>query len=94
MPSRDTCAKVWSEKKFTHVFVNIHKSTCNFLKTFNSTKSRHPKDSKMVRHFIFTKKMSSIVGTGSRNFFSDFTNFVNFFREIKCQNGDLGKVQT
>ena len=61
--------------------------------SFKSVKSRHSELSKMVRHFIFTEKMTPIVGTGSRNKNSDFTNFVKFFCEIKVPKWQSRKSQ-
>ena len=55
--------------------------------------SRHPQNSKMVRHFIFTEKMSPTVLTGCRNFFSDFTDFVRFVSQIKVPKWQIQKGQ-
>ena len=85
--------KVWSEKKFPHVCRYYMNSFSFCENSFKSVKSRHSELSKMVRHFIFTEKMTPIVGTGSRNKNSDFTNFVKFFCEIKVPKWQSRKSQ-
>ena len=93
MSYAEIVCKVWSEKKFPHVCRYYMNSFSFCENSFKSVKSRHSELSKMVRHFIFTEKMTPIVGTGSRNKNSDFTNFVKFFCEIKVPKWQSRKSQ-
>ena len=71
--------KVWSEKKFTHVFHNYDFSVCPIWKIVLLPKNIEIENSKMVSQAYIVLKMSPTDAILMKNENCNFTKFVNFF---------------
>ena len=68
--------KVWSEKKFTHICMYYTNSARVCVKSLRSAKSRHSKDSKLVRQVHIIEKILSETMSEQKNFFCENAIFV------------------
>ena len=71
--------KVWSEKKYTHVFHNYVFSVCPIRKIIFIPKNIEIENSKMVSQAYIVLKMSPTDAILMKNENCNFTKFVNFF---------------
>ena len=69
-------SKVWSEKKFTHICMYYTNSARVCVKSLRSAKSRHSKDSKLVRQVHIIEKILSETMSEQKIFFCKNTIFV------------------
>ena len=68
--------KVWSEKKFTHICMYYTNSARVCVKSLRSAKSRHSKDSKLVRQVHIIEKILSETMSEQKIFFCENAIFV------------------
>ena len=68
--------KVCSEKKFTHICMYYANSGRASVKSLRSAKSRHSKDSKLVRQVHIIEKILSETMSEQKNFFCENAIFV------------------
>ena len=68
--------KVWSEKKYTYIFIYYANLDCLSEKSFKSAKSTHTKDSKLVRQVHIVEKLAPGSMIYHKNYFWEITNFV------------------
>ena len=68
--------KVWSGKKYTHIFIYYANLDCLGEKSFKSAKSTHTKDSKLVRQVHIVEKLPPGSMIYNKNYFWEITNFV------------------
>ena len=69
--------KVWSEKKYTHIFIYYANLDCLGEKSSKLAKSTHTKDSKLVRQVHIVEKLPPGSMIYNKNYFWEITNFVN-----------------
>ena len=85
----NSSTKVWSEKKYTHIFIYYANLDCLGEKSFKSAKSTHTKDSKLVRQVHIVEKLPPGSMIYNKNYFWEITNFV---KKIICKKSDLAFV--
>ena len=68
--------KVWSEKKYTHIFIYYANLDCLGEKSFKSAKSTYTKESKLVRQVHIVEKLPPGSMIYNKNYFWEITNFV------------------
>ena len=79
-------SKVCSEKKFTFICMYYANSVRASVKSLRSAKSRHPRDSKLVRQVLIFQKILLENMIEQKNFFCENTFFV---KKLLAQKNSL-----